>query len=495
MGGWKMRWTLILLFCRIYIACAQRVEQFKVTGPAQAIVAMVQSVAVLECQLIPENMPPSMEIRWMRSDTKASTIVHLYRNGKDVVEGQDEAYRGRTELFKDDFQKGNVSLRLSGVRLADEGEYLCMVEYNRVPEQALVPLKVSSLGLQPSIQLKGYEGNGIKIQCSSSGWYPEPSILWTRSGEQEVKAESQTTKDLDGFYRIASSLKVMSDMTDVKCRVKAGTLKVLTSRLRIPDEFFPRVSKFFTVFMVFFVILLVVLVSAAWLYYRKRTNASELYKRPTLEQHESIINEIENLKTLTESAQNNYDLETTLSTEAAERVIDAAVSITFDPDTANPYLVISDNQLSVSFTEEWNEKKDNSKRFNARLFVMACQGYDSGRQYWEVSVGNKPDWDLGAAYASIPKNDWVTLSPDNGIWTIGKRGQLYEANDEFPTPLEGMAAAETIGVYVDHNLGKIHIYDAEAMAHIYSFQAKFTEKVYPFFSPWGSQEKMKISPL
>ncbi|XP_059827092.1 butyrophilin subfamily 3 member A1-like [Hypanus sabinus] len=494
MGRWKMRWTQILIFCGICFACA-RAQQYKVTGPAQAIVAMVQGVAVLECQLIPENMPFNMEIRWMRSDSQASTIVHLYRNGKDVVEDQDEAYRGRTELFKDDFQKGNVSLRLSGVRLTDEGEYLCMVEFNRVPEQALVPLKVSSLGLQPTIRLEGYQGNGIKIQCSSSGWYPEPNILWTRSGGQEVQAAVQKTKDKDGFYGISSSMDVMSDTTDIKCRVKAERVKALTSRLKIPDEFFPRVSKFFSVFMVFFVLLLIVLLAAGAFYYKKRTDASELYRRPTLFEHQTIINKIDKWKTLAENAKNNYDLEQMLSTAAAERVIDAAVSITFDPDTANPYLIISDDHLSVSFTEEWTEKKDNSKRFNARLFVMACEGYDSGRQYWEVFVGNKPDWDLGAAYASIPKNDWVTLSPDNGIWTIGKRGQLYEANDEFPVPLEGMAAAETIGIYVDHNLGTIHIFDAEAMAHIYTFRAKFTEKVYPFFSPWGSQEKMKISPI
>ncbi|XP_051899636.1 butyrophilin subfamily 3 member A3-like [Pristis pectinata] len=488
-------WTLILiLFHGIHFAWA---EQFKVTGPAQAIVARVHGVAILECQLIPENMPRDMEIRWMRSDSKVNIIVHLYRNSKDVVEEQDDAYKGRTELFKNDFSKGNISLRLSGVRLADEGDYLCMVEYQRTPEQVLVPLKVASLGLRPAIRLEGYQGNGIRIQCNSSGWYPLPSLHWTSSGDQNLSPESQaqTTKDTDGFYRISSSMEVMSGPADIRCRVEAPTLKIQESKLQIPDEFFPRTSKFFIVFMVFLVLLFGILAAAGWLYYKKRTDASELYRRPTLAEHESLGNEIAKLETLAESARSNFALEKKLSTAAAERVIDASVSVTFDQDTANPYLSVSKDCLTVSFSEDWKEAKDNSKRFTARLFVMATEGYQSGRQYWEVWVGNKPDWDLGVAYGSIPRNDWVTLSPSNGIWTIGKRGQSYEANDEFPTPLEGKATALTIGIYLDRDTGNVSFYDAEAMAHIYTFQANFTEKIYPFFSPWGSQEIMKISPL
>ncbi|KAF5895251.1 butyrophilin subfamily 1 member A1-like, partial [Clarias magur] len=55
-------------------------------------------------------------------------LVHLYRDHGDIYEKQTSSYRGRTSLFKEELQKGNASLKLSPVRVSDEGEYKCLIE-------------------------------------------------------------------------------------------------------------------------------------------------------------------------------------------------------------------------------------------------------------------------------------------------------------------------------------------------------------------------------
>ncbi|XP_078272249.1 butyrophilin subfamily 3 member A3-like [Rhinoraja longicauda] len=491
-----MYWAVNLILCQaVHLACAAT-PVFKVTGPQSPMVAMVGGVAVLECQLIPERLLPEMEIRWLRSDARVHTVVHLYRKGDAVKEDQDPAYRGRTQLYRDQLTIGNVSLRLSAVRLSDEGDYLCMVEHERVIEQAAVPLKVTSLGVRPVLRLEGYQDDGIRVLCNSSGWFPLPSLLWTVAGGKDgLKGSGAlTSKDDAGFYRISSSVEVTRGLADLRCQVRAPLLdQPQESRIDIPDEFFPRVSKYFTAFIVFLVILILLMSTAIFYYCWKRNKAKELYKRPTLEKHKTVSEAIADLENLTACARINLELERNLCTEAAERVIGAAVRVSFDPLTANPYLVVSEDCLTVSFKEEWGSgREDDEMRFTARLFVMAKDGYRRGTQYWEVFVGNKPDWDMGVAVQDLPRHDWVTLCPENRIWAIGKRGLNYDANCDPPLRLEGSATAQTIGVYLNRDLGLVRFYDAENLAHIYSFRADFNDEIFPFFSPWGSQYTMEI---
>ncbi|XP_055486553.1 butyrophilin-like protein 2, partial [Leucoraja erinacea] len=250
--------------------------------------------------------------RW-RPETRVHTVVHLYRNGHAVTEDEDEAYKGRTQLFSEQLAVGNVSLRLAGVRLADEGDYLCMVEHERTIEQAAVPLKVTSLGTRPTLRLEGYHDDGILVQCNSTGWFPLPTLLWTVQGRKDGLDGSgtRTARDADGFYRISSSVEVRQGLAAVSCQVRAPLLTELqVSRIHIPDEFFPRVSKYFSAFMVFLVFLLIVLFGGSIYYYWKRKKTKELYKRPTLEKHKTICDAVDELELFTE-------LERTLCTEVS----------------------------------------------------------------------------------------------------------------------------------------------------------------------------------
>jgi hypothetical protein len=64
-------------------------------------------------------------VEWSRTDLNPD-IVHRHENRRTIYEHQNPAYRGRTMLSAEDLDRGIISLKLSNVRLADEGNYTCL---------------------------------------------------------------------------------------------------------------------------------------------------------------------------------------------------------------------------------------------------------------------------------------------------------------------------------------------------------------------------------
>ncbi|XP_043533940.1 butyrophilin subfamily 1 member A1-like isoform X3 [Chiloscyllium plagiosum] len=115
---------------------------FIVTTSEKPTVVTVGQDVVLECQLIPAAAPEEMEVRWFRKGWQR--IVHMYRKGKDEPDEQMKEYFGRTELFHDEFGKGNVSLLLRNVTVKDNGTFRCFVVSKALDAEGPVELKVGN---------------------------------------------------------------------------------------------------------------------------------------------------------------------------------------------------------------------------------------------------------------------------------------------------------------------------------------------------------------
>ena len=92
-------------------------------------------------------------IDWSRTDLDPE-IVHLHENRQTIYKHQNPAYRGRTMLSAEDLDKGIISLKLSRVRLADEGNYTCLFKSkdNKYTVQLLVG-KAATGRLEPDPDL------------------------------------------------------------------------------------------------------------------------------------------------------------------------------------------------------------------------------------------------------------------------------------------------------------------------------------------------------
>ncbi|XP_075947747.1 E3 ubiquitin-protein ligase TRIM21-like [Anarhichas minor] len=200
-----------------------------------------------------------------------------------------------------------------------------------------------------------------------------------------------------------------------------------------------------------------------------------------------------------------HQLEETLSREMKKlfdeaelkRVQKFAVDVTLDPDTAHPKLILSDDGKQVTYGNVKKNLPNNPERFSDCSCVLGKKSFSFDRFYFEVQVKGKTSWDLGVARESINRKRQITLRPQNGYWTICLRnGNEYKAPAGPSVLLSLKSQPQKVGVFVDYEEGLVSFYDVDAAALIYSFTGcSFTEKLFPFFSPWRNDGGKNSAPL
>ncbi|XP_059191187.1 E3 ubiquitin-protein ligase TRIM39-like isoform X1 [Centropristis striata] len=180
-----------------------------------------------------------------------------------------------------------------------------------------------------------------------------------------------------------------------------------------------------------------------------------------------------------------------------KRVQQSAVDLTLDPDTAQTNLILSDDGKQVKHGDVRKKLPDSPERFDYCACVLAKQSFSSGRFYYEVQVKGKTKWTLGVARESINRKGDITLTPQNGFWTIWLRNENeYKAHADPAVRLSLKSRPEKVGVFVDYEEGLVSFYDVDAAALLYSFTGCcFTEKLYPYFSPCNNDAGKNSAPL
>ncbi|XP_066550599.1 nuclear factor 7, ovary-like [Amia ocellicauda] len=156
--------------------------------------------------------------------------------------------------------------------------------------------------------------------------------------------------------------------------------------------------------------------------------------------------------------------------------------LTFDPNTAHPNLLVSEDGRTVEHTAVRQEVPDNPERYNTCLCVLAAQGFISGRHYWEVEVGEKIHWDLGVARESVIRKGNISLGPSSGYWAIMLRdGSKYSTCTSQTLPIEVVRWPSKIGILLDYEKGSLSFYNTANGSWLFSFSDTFNERLYPYF--------------
>ncbi|XP_005464413.3 butyrophilin-like protein 2 isoform X3 [Oreochromis niloticus] len=90
-----------------------------------------------------QNLPEDAEVEWVRYNPKKT--IHVYKNGSDQPEEQDQVYRDRTKMNEDLLRTGDLSLTLKHPTERDSGGYRCVV-YGKIWRGKTVLLRVEGLG-------------------------------------------------------------------------------------------------------------------------------------------------------------------------------------------------------------------------------------------------------------------------------------------------------------------------------------------------------------
>ncbi|XP_055521799.1 zinc-binding protein A33-like isoform X2 [Leucoraja erinacea] len=162
------------------------------------------------------------------------------------------------------------------------------------------------------------------------------------------------------------------------------------------------------------------------------------------------------------------------------------VSVTLDVETASPWLEVSEDRKRVRWTGTRRSLPDTGKMFTGWECVLGSEGFTSGRHYWEVEVAGSRCWRLGVAAESVERKRGVDMTPETGVWSIGRWGDEFDAFTSPPSPLPARPIPGRVGVYLSYESGTVSFYDADTKSHLHTFTGnKFTEKLYPFFWTWG----------
>ncbi|XP_061600105.1 NACHT, LRR and PYD domains-containing protein 3-like isoform X2 [Cololabis saira] len=168
----------------------------------------VSKTCILPCSFTAHD---DVIIHWIE-ETPPESRVHSYYHKQDQLGEQHQRFRGRTSLFKDQISRGNASLLLRGVKVQDQGRYLCDVSTVTGNKENFINLNVNA-----PVQHVNIEQVQNKITCSSEGIYLEPGLIWTTSPPSSMNLQNPPTvqQTEQQLYSISSSLVLSDGDTDL----------------------------------------------------------------------------------------------------------------------------------------------------------------------------------------------------------------------------------------------------------------------------------------
>uniref|UniRef100_A0A3B5AUI9 Ig-like domain-containing protein n=1 Tax=Stegastes partitus TaxID=144197 RepID=A0A3B5AUI9_9TELE len=170
-------------------------RDFVVHGQPEAVLAFAGGDAVLPCSFKVAAGGDFPTVEWSKEGLKPN-VIFLYRDGCETHEMKNPAFEYRTSLIAKELKNGNVSLRISDVRLSDAGKYQCMRLWKDAPWEVTITQLVFTAGFtssisvsEPKLSVVSAESGGVTLQCEAGCWLPQPEIKFLDHEGKEIPAE------------------------------------------------------------------------------------------------------------------------------------------------------------------------------------------------------------------------------------------------------------------------------------------------------------------
>ncbi|KAM9850597.1 V-set domain-containing T-cell activation inhibitor 1 [Aulostomus maculatus] len=210
--------TLIIIFSIIIIlilALTFSGSSSELQSSNRFPIANLSEDKLLSCFLHQDNEDATfsrMSVTWEKAELTG--VVYKYENGAEDFTDQNSDYRGRTQLFPDALNTGNVSLLLKNVKYSDEGEYTCQVSYSRGGGKINIHLKTAAFSA-PTFTFS----NGI-LTAEANRWFPKPNVTWLNYDDNVLQGSTNFTLNSAGTVRIVTKLQPVNTNNTYTCKIQ-----------------------------------------------------------------------------------------------------------------------------------------------------------------------------------------------------------------------------------------------------------------------------------
>ncbi|XP_047411457.1 butyrophilin-like protein 9 isoform X1 [Sciurus carolinensis] len=469
-------------------------EEVKVIGPGESILAIVGEEVEFPCHLSRYQDAEDMEIRWFRS--QSSDVVHLYKGRQELFSTQMAQFQNRTKLVTENISVGSVILELRSIVPSDEGRYGCSFLSDDFSGEAIWELEVAGLGSDPQISLEGFKEGGIQMRCSSSGWYPKPKVQWRNHQGQCLPPESEVIiRDVKGLFSLETSVVTRGEAhSNMSCSIQNPLLiQKKEFVVHLADVFLPGTSPWKSAFLgtlVALPLLLALLTMLALYYLHKQQQSQEKLKKQTEKEQGKLTAQLKKLQTELDWRRTEGQAEW----RAAQQY---AVDVTLDAATAHPSLEVSEDAKSVSSRPAAAiPAAGDPQRFTEQTCVLSRERFSTGRHYWEVHVGQRSRWFLGACLAAVQRSGPARLSPAGGYWVMGLWNSCeYFVLDPHRVALTLRVPPRRVGIFLDCEAGKLSFFNVSDGSHIFTFTDTFSGALCAYFRPRAHDGGERPNPL
>ncbi|XP_074158096.1 putative E3 ubiquitin-protein ligase TRIML1 [Sminthopsis crassicaudata] len=132
---------------------------------------------------------------------------------------------------------------------------------------------------------------------------------------------------------------------------------------------------------------------------------------------------------------------------------------TFDPESAHPHLLLSEDLKRVQYGSICQDLPDNKGRLDSALRVLGAQEFTSGKHYWEVEVGDKTEWELGICKDPARKKGLI-FSPKHGRTILGSTSENESIVWKSEKGYHCSTSGHIVGMFLDYEMSYIAFYDA-----------------------------------
>lgn len=172
--------------------------------------------------------------------------------------------------------------------------------------------------------------------------------------------------------------------------------------------------------------------------------------------------------------------------------------VTFDPETAHPNLILSDDLKTVTFSATKQPCPVSPLRFTSFFQVLSTQTFSEGDHCWEVELEGSP-WIIGVCHSGKLERSGLAsaLESSRDSWCLMWFNNLLTAFERSRSvPLKKTTVSLRLEIRLSFKTQRLSFYNispVSGITHVYTFKAKLIEPVHLAYRMMSGHPKARVT--